>query len=323
MTDQALEAVESDPLERMIAVLDEEEANPPDEESANEEAEAEPESAPEEEGEEQATKADEAEALEVIIHNGVEKQLTKAELKEYAQQGFDATQKWQAAAERQRFLDEREQHIQQQAQFTAQFTDQIAEAKAIQSQLKQYEAVDWQQWVEQIRHLSTEDPYQYQAEHAKYQAARLQYDSLKETHNTKLQTLNHLQQQAQQATAQQQAQLKAREAQAMRQAIPEWKDAARAQAEWSEIDAYLAKAGYEPGTLNAIMDHRQVVIARKAMAYDKLMASGKQKVASAPPPTAKPGSPAKPQNADASKHREALRKTGRGEHAAKLIEQML
>lgn len=316
MDDQAIEAVESDPLERMIGILDEEDA-PPGDEPANDVEE------PEEEAtEETEEEAPQAEELETIVHNGEEKKLTKDELKSLAQQGFDYTQKTQQLAEERRAIEQERVFNQQQAQFQAQFTDQIAEAKALQSQLKQYDAVDWQQWVEQIRHLSIEDPLQYQAEHAKYQAARLQYDSLKETHNTKLQTLNHLQQQAQHAAAQQQEQLKAREAQAMRQAIPEWKDPARAQAEWSEIDAWLVKAGYEPGTVNTVMDHRHIVAARKAMLYDKLMASGKQKVATAPPPTAKPGSTAKP-NTDGKKLREALRSTGKGDYAAKLIERML
>lgn len=304
MTDQATDAVESDPLDRMMDILEEEDANPPDDESENEEAETEE----EDESEEPEAKAPEAEELEVIIHNGVEKQLTKAELKEYAQQGFDATQKWQAAAERQRYLDAREAAIEQKAQFHAQFTDQLAQAKALESQLAQWKSVNWTE-------LAQANPTQYLSLHHQYQED-------KEAHQTQLQALGQLQQQAQQTAAQQQAQRLAQEAQAMKQAIPEWRDQARANAEMTELRQFLASTGFGEQEIASVQDHRQVAIARKAMLYDKLMAQGKQKVATAPPPTAKPGTTAKPNN-DGKKVRDALRKTGKDSYAAKLIEQML
>lgn len=302
MTDQALDAVESDPLERMIGILDEEDAPPP-EESANEEAEA------EEEGtEETEEKAPEAEELEVIVHNGEEKQLTKAELKELAQQGFDYTQKTQQLAEQRRYVEQQARYVQQQAQFSAQFTDQIAQVKAAESQLAQWKSVNWTE-------LAQSDPMQYLSLHHQYQEA-------KEAHQTQLQTLNQLQQQAQQTAAEQQAQRLAQEAQAMRQAIPEWKDQARATAEMAELKQFLARTGFGEQEIDSVADHRQVAIARKAMLYDKLMAQGKQKVAAAPPPTAKPGSTAKP-NTDGKKLRDELRRTGKADYAAKLIERML
>lgn len=305
MTDQA-QAVESDDFNaRMMAVLDEEEGVPP-EESVNEEPETEEQDADESEDSEAEPEA--KEELEVIVHNGEEKQLTKAELKELAQQGFDYTQKTQQLAETRRYLEQQEQFIKQQSQFAAQFTDQIAEAKALESQLAQWKGVNWTE-------LAQTDPMQYLSLHH-------QYTEAKEAHQSKLQELGQLQQQAQQTAAQQHEQRKSTEAQAMRQAIPEWKDAGRAQAEWAEIDAWLVKAGYQTGTVNAIEDHRQIVAARKAMLFDKLMAQGKQKVATAPPPTAKPGSTAKP-NTDGKKLRESLRATGNGDYAAKLIERML
>src|SRR5574343_1014230 len=176
MTDQALDAVESDPLERMIGILDEEEGDPTGDDPANEEPDAEAE-VTEETEEEEAPKAEE---LETIVHNGEEKQLTKAELKELAQQGFDYTQKTQQLAEQRRYVEQQEQYVRQQAQFAAQFTDQIAQAKAIDSQLTQYKAVDWSAWAEQVVQLSQSDPYQAQGEMAKYQAAQQRYQQLKD-----------------------------------------------------------------------------------------------------------------------------------------------
>lgn len=304
MTDQALDAVESDPLERMIVILDEEEGDPTGDEPAPEEPDAE-EEATTEETEEEAPKAEE---LETIVHNGEEKQLTKAELKELAQQGFDYTQKTQQLAEQRRYVEQQEQYVRQQAQFAAQFTDQIAQVKAVEGQLAQWKQVNWTE-------LAQSDPMQYLSLHH-------QYTEAKEAYQTQIQQLSQLQQQAQQTAAQQQAQRLQQEAQAMRQAIPEWKDQARANAEMTELRQFLAQAGFGEQEIASVADHRQVTLARKAMLYDKLVAQGKQKVATAPPPTAKPGSTAKP-NTDGKKIREALKTTGKGEYAAKLIERML
>lgn len=305
MTDQALDAVESDPLERMIGILDEEEGDPTGDEPAPEEPDAEEEATTEETEEEEAPKAEE---LETIVHNGEEKQLTKAELKELAQQGFDYTQKTQQLAEQRRYVEQQEQYVRQQAQFAAQFTDQIAQVKAVEGQLAQWKQVNWTE-------LAQSDPMQYLSLHH-------QYTEAKEAYQTQIQQLSQLQQQAQQTAAQQQAQRLQQEAQAMRQAIPEWKDQARANAEMTELRQFLAQAGFGEQEIASVADHRQVTLARKAMLYDKLVAQGKQKVATAPPPTAKPGSTAKP-NTDGKKIREALKTTGKGEYAAKLIERML
>lgn len=295
--------MQSDPLERMIGILDEEEGDPTGDEPAPEEPEDEEEAA--EETEEEAPKAEE---LETIVHNGEEKQLTKAELKELAQQGFDYTQKTQQLAEQRRYVEQQEQYVRQQAQFAAQFTDQIAQVKAVEGQLAQWKQVNWTE-------LAQSDPMQYLSLHH-------QYTEAKEAYQTQIQQLSQLQQQAQQTAAQQQAQRLQQEAQAMRQAIPEWKDQARANAEMTELRQFLAQAGFGEQEIASVADHRQVTLARKAMLYDKLVAQGKQKVATAPPPTAKPGSTAKP-NTDGKKIREALKTTGKGEYAAKLIERML
>lgn len=298
------QGVETDPLARMMEVLDEEEGEAPAEAESDEPEAEEPEQS--EEAEEEA--APKAEELETITHNGEEKQLTKAELKELAQQGFDYTQKTQQLAEARRYVEQQAQFNQQQAQFQAQFTDQIAEVKAVEGQLAQWKQVNWTE-------LAQTDPMQYLSLHH-------QYTEAKEAHQTQLQNLSQLQQQAQQTAAQQQAQRLAQEAQAMKQAIPEWRDQARANAEMTELRQFLATTGFGEQEIASVADHRQVAIARKAMLYDKLMASGKQKVATAPPPTAKPGSTAKP-NTDGKKLRENLKRTGSGDYAAKLIEQML
>lgn len=52
--------------------------------------------------------------------------------------------------------------------------------------------------------------------------------------------------------------------------LPEWKDAAKATAEAGAIKEYLATQGYAPGDQD-FTDHRQIILARKAMQYDALI----------------------------------------------------
>ena len=316
MTDQA-QAVESDPLERMIGILDEEEGLTAAE-AGTDEPEDEEQSA--EDDSEETT--EEPEEWEEIEHNGEIKKLSKTEVKELAQKGFDYTQKTQQIAEERRVVEAERAFVRQQAELQAAFTDHIADAKAIQSQLKQYDEVPWQDWISQIQRLAIEDPMAYQAEHAKFQAAKLQHDSLREQFNAKTQYLSHLQQVSQQQTQEQTTQRLQKEAQAMKQAIPEWKDQERASQEMGELRSFLSSNGFSPAEVDSVLDHRHVVVARKAMLYDKMMSKGKEKVINTPPPVAKPGGKAKPNN-DSDKYRDALKKTGKGDYAAKLIERML
>jgi hypothetical protein len=75
--------------------------------------------------------------------------------------------------------------------------------------------------------------------------------------------------------------------------VPEWKDPAKAKAEVSQLKEYLTQQGYEPGEAD-FTDHRSVILARKAMQYDALMARAKAtqtKVAAAPAKVARTGAP--------------------------------
>jgi len=298
---QGVEAAQPESLlDRMMKVSDE----PEPEEEYPEEQEGSPEESPEIE-----LLAEEEQADEEITHNGETKLLTKTALKELAQKGFDYTHKAQILAEDRRVLAEQQQQANARAQFQNQFISQLTEAKAIETQLAQYKAVNWQQ-------LAAEDPMQYLTLNQTHQ-------DLKEQYNSKVNEINHLHGQAQETQAKQQTELLQREAQAMMQAIPEWKDTGKATAEMSELKTYLAKAEFSQQEITGIFDHRHVTIARKAMLYDKMLSAGSKKVQAAPP-TAKPGvRQQNPNSAQDKDLRQRLKQTGSGDYAAKLIERML
>lgn len=78
----------------------------------------------------------------------------------------------------------------------------------------------------------------------------------------------------------------------LQEALPDWKDPAKARAEKKSLTEYLRKSGYTDDEISAATDHRAIVLARKAALYDKIVASKptiEQRVAQAPK-TIKPGS---------------------------------
>lgn len=87
-------------------------------------------------------------------------------------------------------------------------------------------------------------------------------------------------------------------------ALPDWKDPAKAKAEASAIDGYLQTAGFNDAERNGLMDHRMVIVARKAMLYDQLQAQQSQatnRVARIPPRTERPGTSQQGQQAEAQR----------------------
>jgi len=117
----------------------------------------------------------------------------------------------------------------------------------------------------------------------------------------------------------------AEEQQKLLAALPDWKDQAKAKDESSAIDGYLKESGFNDQERNGIVDHRLVVVARKAMLYDQLMkqqTQTTQRVQKLPPRMEKPGNGA--QSGD--KRSEAVRshaKRGTVESGAAAILQFL
>jgi len=117
-----------------------------------------------------------------------------------------------------------------------------------------------------------------------------------------------------------------REQEALLAKLPEWRDAERAKADKAAILEYgVREIGFAPEELNAVYDHRAVVLLRKAMAYDKLMA--KQVKPTNPAPRAiRPGNASPPgqrQATEQTRARQRLAKTGRVEDAAAIFKGLL
>lgn len=305
-SDQSVPEVDS--TDRMLQFLGGEE----EEEQEVEEPEETEEEVSEESEEVEQEEAAPVELIDLIV-NGEQVKKSKDEVIELAQKGADYTQKTQQLAEERRRVQAEINAKVEEFKLREAVVDHIAEAKSLESQLKLYETVDWNALVDS-------DPVQ---------AMKLdrQYRDLQNKYQQKVGEINFTQQQVADKQRAFATELLQREKQSMLEAIPDWKDAAKAKTERDEIKAALQKAGFSSEEIEGLSDHRSVVIARKAMLYDKMMAKKpevQKRVADAPKPV-KPGTPQqRNQKGEAyQKTRDALRKTGRTEYAQSAIERLL
>ena len=131
---------------------------------------------------------------------------------------------------------------------------------------------------------------------------------------------------SQQEQAQQRQALLAQEQEALVAAIPEWKDAKKAQAEKAMLVQFGQKVGFTPDELKSVIDHRAVVMLRKAALYDQMMSKRGQikPVTNNGPRPAKPGAAGRvSSNTEAMRAQQRLAKTGRVDDAADAIYKLL
>lgn len=241
--------------------------------------------------------APEADDITVEI-DGKTVKLTKAQIAENYKNGMrqaDYTQKTMQAAEVRKAADaevakarqERSEYAQKLHNYAIQMDGGIAEQAALLTQ-----------------ELLDADPVQYLSIERTLKQRQANLGQAQQ----ELQRINQIHQQEQAETqrsylATQREQLLAK--------LPEWSDPKKAAADQESIKVYLSKQGFEPGEMGAISDHRQVILARKAMQYDALIErAGKavKKVAALPAKVERSG------NAETSKpdgRIESLKRLGR------------
>lgn len=162
-------------------------------------------------------------------------------------------------------------------QFQQTFLADIAELRAFDSQLEQWNRVDFAAAFEA-------DPFN---------AMKLkeQRDSLREARSAKLGEIQQKQQHFQQGQAQATQQAMAAETNALLAKLPEWRNSEKAQTEKQQLSTYLTTQGFSDAEVQRIADHRGVILARKAMLYDQLQSgkAGMLKQVRTAPPVVKPG----------------------------------
>lgn len=131
---------------------------------------------------------------------------------------------------------------------------------------------------------------------------------------------------SQQEQMQQHQMLLQQETEALMAAIPEWKDSKKAAAEKAMLVQFGQKIGFSPDELKNVVDHRAVLLLRKAALYDQMMSKRKdiKPVTNNGPKPAKPGAAGRvSSNTEAMRAQQRLAKTGRVDDAADAIYKLL
>lgn len=258
-----------------------------------------------EESESEETEEQEEEELFTVKIDGVEKQVTKSELLAGYQKTASSTERFTQA-----------QQLQNQAQQAMQ--QAMAEREQAISVLQQYET-RLEAFIAQAPDPSLIDsnPGEYLRQQAAYQNLQQQYQQAQ-------QQRMQLMQAQEQDVYQQQAAALEEESQKLVEVLPAWADEKAAAKEKSEIKDYLKGLGYTDDALARVQDHREVLLVRKAMLYDRLTEqgrTGKAKAQNKPPRVERPG--ARRANQKGAKAYDSLKRTGSVNAAAAVFAGMI
>ena len=240
--------------------------------------------------------------------DGKEVEVTLDELQKGYSRTQDYTRKTQQIAEVRKQAEAELQSVRAEREQYAQLLG------ALEAQVQQAAQpnIDWER-------LYQEDPIEYVRQREvmrenKERAAAIQSEQ------QRLAQLSHQEQ------MQHQQQLLQQEQEALMAAIPEWKDAKKAAAEKAMLVQFGQKAGFSPDELKNVLDHRAVVLLRKAALYDQMMSKRGQikPVTNNGPKPAKPGAAGRvSNNTEAMRAQQRLAKTGRVDDAADAIFKLL
>jgi hypothetical protein len=240
--------------------------------------------------------------------DGKEVEVTLEELQKGYSRTQDYTRKTQQIAEARKQTEAELQAVRAEREQYAQLLG------ALEAQVQQAAQpnIDWDR-------LYQEDPIEYVRQREVMRENKEKAEAIQ----SEQQRLAYLSQQEQ---AQFMHQRLEHEKEALLAAIPDWKDAKKAQAEKALLVEFGQKIGFTPDELKSVVDHRAVLMLRKAALYDQMMSKrGNIKpVTNNGPRPAKPGAAGRVSNSTESvRAQQRVAKTGRVDDAANAIYQLL
>jgi len=179
---------------------------------------------------------------------------------------------------------------------------------------KDESSVNWEQ-------LRQQDPAEWSAKREEFKQRR---EDIERTKREAVDSYKSTVAQAEYETKERQQQYLQEQAQQLIERLPEWKDPNTAKAEKTAVAEYLLNQGFTQEDISAASDHRMVIMARKAMLYDK----GKDKAGVVEkkitkiPKVLKPGSPKPQEQVNRERQNQVkakLRSTGSLESALELL----
>lgn len=240
--------------------------------------------------------------------DGKEVEVTLDELQKGYSRTQDYTRKTQQLAEARKAAETELQAIRAEREQYAQLLGALSEQVKTAAEPK----IDWDR-------LYKEDPIEYVRQREVMRENREKAAAIQ----AEQQRLAEI---AQQEQMQQFQAVKAKESEALLEALPAWKDPAKAKAEKAMLVEFGQKMGFTPQELGNIFDHRVVLALRKAALYDQMQAKrqGIKPVTNNGPRPAKPGAAGRvSQMSESARANQRLAKTGRVQDAASAIELLL
>lgn len=254
-----------------------------------------------------------AEEMLTITVDGKEVQISKADLPELYKGNLrqaDYTQKTMAAAEQRKAAEAEIQKAQQ---------DRAHYANELQNYLITSESILREQAQVLTQELLNSDPVEYLAQKHTFEQRQVQVQKAQ-------QELQRLQAQYQQEQEAAQRTYQSEQLEKLHAKLPDWKDVAKAKAEGEKIRDHMLANEFSPQEVGNISDHRVLLMARKAMLYDSLMARAKEatkKVSAAPTMVERPGVPNNQTTDGRTQAMKSLKKAGTIDAAANVFARML
>lgn len=226
--------------------------------------------------EEQPDEQPEPEPLRFRVKiNGREEEVTQDELVAGYSRQADYTRKTQTLAEERKHFEGERMQVQSERQRYVALLDKMEAALAEQAPTN----IDWDR-------LRQENPTEFATKYAEHQYRQEQLRIVqveRDAAQRKMQE-DHMRAMGQHVE---------RERERLLDAVPEWRDAKTADTDKRAMLEYAQSLGFSEHDVNAIADHRAVVLLRKAMLFDRQQATRKaveRKVAKATP-TVTPNAP--------------------------------
>jgi hypothetical protein len=217
------------------------------------------------------------------------------------------------------------------ADYTRKTTEVAAERKALEAELQSLSGVreEYAKRIDQLaaalketegepnwEQLKATDPIGFATQFAEWQIKAQQRQAIQ-------QEQQRVQEEQARMTAHQRQQYLQAEQAKLLEAVPEWKDAAKAKAEHQQILDYAKSQGFRDEELAEVYDSRLVLLLRDAARYHQLAAKVKatpvpQNKAPTASPTVTPKG-MRPPVSDLTKQKQRLAKTGRAEDAVPIF----
>lgn len=211
----------------------------------------------------------ESEPMVTVKIDGKEVEIPLKEALNGYQRQADYTKKTQEVATERKEVEAERERIQAERNHYAQNLNRIQ--AQLESGLQEQQQIDWQRLIDENPQEYLKQTHLAQSRQAKLQQVYAEQQKLAaitqaEAHQRHVSFLQ-----------QQQEELLAK--------LPDWRDEAKAKAEKTALREYLLSQGYKEQDVAAVADHKAVLMARKAMLYDQMIAKANaaaKKVASVP-----------------------------------------